>query len=227
MAISWVAEDVFLIAAVSSNFIPIQSSVSTKVDHNTAIDESGDIVLTDDSNAMTEASATYRWNAATGLGATFATIQVGDTYNDYLITSISVKTSNTGWPEVEIQGHKHAAGAHTNATKYTMPSGTRTLITGAFGAVDLMGNSISSDVQCTESSVTVTGNHVDITDENNDHFEGDTRGGSVAYSSSYNGAVANISGYGAGMLNIAASTQTSADGFDTCTVSGVVYLAAG
>ena len=228
MAINWGAVDVFDISSIDMSpatnyFVPVSSSTSAKVDHNTAVGSTGDIILTDDSNDMQEASATYRWNAATGLDAALAFLSVGMISDSIMVTSISLKTSGTGFPELEVQGHQHTEEAHVSGSAYAIPAGVMAACVGAFGAIDFMGNTLDGDTTCTEGSFTVAVNHVDVTDSANDHFAGDGRGGNIAYSSSYTGKGVTFAN---GMLNQNLSVQTSADGFDTATASAVQYIAA-
>lgn len=62
---------------------------------------------------------------------------IGSVVDDYVITNISVSTTNTGYATLSITGHKHTDGTPT----YTGATGFAALITSAYGALELSGGS--------------------------------------------------------------------------------------
>jgi len=79
---------------------------------------------------------------------------LGAVVNSYVITDITVGTSNTGHATLAITGHKHTDGTPT----MTAATGFAALITAAFGALNLSGATGSSGT-LNSSSIQATCQH--------------------------------------------------------------------
>jgi hypothetical protein len=81
---------------------------------------------------------------------------LGAVVDDYVITDITIATSNTGFATLAITGHKHTDGTPT----FTAATGYAALITAAFGALNLSGATGASGV-LNSSSLQVTCQHAE------------------------------------------------------------------
>jgi hypothetical protein len=81
---------------------------------------------------------------------------LGAVVDGYVITDITIATSNTGFATLAITGHKHTDGTPT----FTAATGYAALITAAFGALNLSGATGASGV-LNSSSLQVTCQHAE------------------------------------------------------------------
>jgi hypothetical protein len=81
---------------------------------------------------------------------------LGSVVDDYVVTDITVATSNTGFATLAITGHKHTDGTPT----FTAATGSAALITAAFGALNLSGATGASGT-LNSSSIQATCQHAE------------------------------------------------------------------
>jgi hypothetical protein len=86
----------------------------------------------------------------------------------YVITSIAIGTSNTGFATLQLTGHKHTDGTPT----MTAATGYAALVTAAYGALNLAGSTGASGV-LNSSSITATCQHAEVKGANGDNVAGE------------------------------------------------------
>ena len=180
------ASDVF---ALGGLFIAQSSSVSTTLQHAKMKKANGDFEkFSDTFNHQDDVTATYKFNADSGLGA--ALPKVGEVKNGYAITEISISTTWEDYPEISITGHAHDANTHeTGLNEYAISAEIIALLTGAIGAYDFAG--LAGDDVCTTGSTYTLGvNHIDVNCGAGDHWVGNQIEGMESISVDYVGFIA-------------------------------------
>lgn len=93
---------------------------------------------------------------------------IGAVVDDYVITDITVATSNTGFATLAITGHKHTDGTPS----YTADTGFAALLTAAYGALNLAGATGSSGT-LNSSSIQATCQHAEAKGATGDNIAGE------------------------------------------------------
>jgi hypothetical protein len=146
---------------VGASWIRQSSNPSTTVQRAQALGATGQEVakqLYDSTLAVTET-----WVAKDVVD--LAIPDIGAVVDDYVLTSISVATSNTGFAILSITGHKHTDGTPI----YTAATGFAALVTSAFGALELSGGSGVLN----SSSIEATLQHAEAKGANGDNIAGE------------------------------------------------------
>lgn len=162
-------------------------------DFNNAANVEGDVVCESVAyNERVELSARYKFCVGGGnFGAALNLIKVGDVLNAYLITNISVSTSNSGEPEVSFTAHQHDDNAHTSESTFSIPAAVITLLDSEYSlntAIDFFGKDAAGTIGAQSSTLTLSCEHADVQDGNGDHLAGANFNGRIEASVEYVGA---------------------------------------
>lgn len=115
-----------------------------------------------DSNLGTIASAFGGVRNATSLG-----------YGYIVVGSLQIKYSAMGYPAITLQGHNHAANAHTSATP--TKNITSAIPSSGFG-VPAFGITVGSLASQVSAQLTITKGHKDVNDADGTHIHGANTG---------------------------------------------------
>ena len=213
-AVNLTAVDTF---SLGGSFIPQNTTKTISQDHAEMIKANGDYEkYSDVFNVLNTYSASYKFNADTGLGAALPAI--GEVKNAIMIDSISISTSYNDYPEISIEGHQHGENAHADdRVQYSIPAGIQTILTGAYGAYDFFSKS-SATVCSTDSSYTIQMTHVDVECGTGDHFVGDNILGNEEASVTYVGDAATPTTVSGWTVTSAEESENNQE-FDVSTIS--------
>jgi hypothetical protein len=139
---------------------------------------------------------------------------LGSVVDDYVVTSIKLGTSNTGFATLDIAAHKHTDGTPT----MTCATGGAALITAAFGALTL---GCSTSGVLTSSSIEYTIQHAEAKGATGNNVAGENYDGMQTVTLVYiDGGVPSA---GAGDVTSAPATETNT-GYQVKTFTGTKAL---
>jgi hypothetical protein len=139
---------------------------------------------------------------------------LGSVVDDYVITSIKLGTSNTGYATLEMTGHKHTDGT----PGMTCATGGAALITAAFGALTL-GCSTSGVLN--SSTIEYTCQHAEAKGATGDNVAGENYDAKQVVTLVYiDGGVASA---GAGDVTSTSTSETNT-GYQVKTITGTKAL---
>jgi len=138
---------------------------------------------------------------------------LGSSVDGYIITDITVATSNTGFATLAITGHKHTDGTPT----YTAATGFAALVTAAFGALELSGGSGVLN----SSSIQATCAHAEAKGADGNNIAGENYQGMINVTETF------IDGGALGVTYDVTSTSTEETntGYQVTTITGTKMLA--
>ena len=186
VAITFGADDVFLMSGVDSRFISQNRSDDDQGSYAIVQGLTGDELTRSAAfDNRNEATATYRWNGTTSLGTKLP--PAGKVLNGYVLTSFVVASSNDDFPTLTVMGHKHDSNSHVDTmTQYTMPAAVIAVVTGAFGAYDILDGTDTTAVVA-NSSYTLECDHEDVNGATGEHLVGHNYNGRHSVSQVFNG----------------------------------------
>jgi hypothetical protein len=138
--------------------------------------------------------------------------EIGDKVNDYILTSISIATSNTGFVVLSITGHKHT----DDDPIYTADTGFTALITSIFGALELSGGSGVLN----SSSIEATLQHAEVKGSDGNNVVGENYNCMLTVTETFIDAGA----LGTGWDVINTSTNETNTGYQMKTITGTKKL---
>jgi hypothetical protein len=139
---------------------------------------------------------------------------LGSVVDDYVVTSIKLGTSNTGFATLDITAHKHTDGTPS----MTCATGGAALITAAYGALTL-GCSTSGVLN--SSSIEYTCQHAEAKGATGDNVAGENYDGKQTVTLTYiDGGVASA---GAGDVTTSSNAETNT-GYQVKTITGIKAL---
>jgi len=174
-----------------THFIAQDSITSTIQDFAKHKKVNGDYdIIRDVFDEITIVNVKYTYSNETGLGSILPFL--GQVYNEYMVTNLSVESEKGKYPIIEVVAHKHTYNNETTGIKYAIDDETKSKITGAVGAYDLLN--LGNINGCIESSTfTMAMDHAESNCPNGKHWKGANTAGIEVANCVYLGNVDEIS----------------------------------
>lgn len=151
----------------SGDFVIQSINITTEKDLARAVGSNGDELASKLHNTRTTISAEYQ--ARHGEEADIGIGSIGELFNGYVITSITVNTSSSDFARLRIEGHNHENNAHGDGLR-TKNHGISVI---GFGAVDFLGGTAGDNASVESSSKTVSCRHSDALDKDGKNLVGE------------------------------------------------------
>jgi hypothetical protein len=191
--------DVLDLESITTNWIAQGDTLTESTTYSNTAGKNGDVDCESAGFGTIESgTVNYKYcdSGSNDFGTQLKAILLGEVRNTYIITQIEVSTSNGAEPEVTFTVHKHIDGENHTAAgvtneRWEMPAWMETALNGVsgdVGAVDPFGKE-SADVDCQNSTITLTCQHNDVADADGNNSVGTNYEGGLTGKADYVGTI--------------------------------------